>query len=73
LKPEGSEPRAQAQWHFREVSRERAKKMTGAKKKLRADKLIPITVASSKPAAPAESGTDLQPTAKSSAKTTKQS
>src|SRR5207247_6422168 len=24
LKPEGSEPRAQAQWHFREVSRERA-------------------------------------------------
>jgi polyphosphate kinase len=72
LKPEGSEPRAQAQWHFREVSRERAKKMTGSKKKLRADKLIPITVASDKPAAPAEFGTDLQPTSKSSAKTTKQ-
>jgi len=45
LKPEGTEPRAQAQWHFREVSRERAKKMTGPKKKLRADKLIPVTVA----------------------------
>src|SRR5438105_2087275 len=73
LKPEGSEPRAQAQWHFREVSRERTKKMTGSKKKLRADKLIPITVASDKPAAPAESGTDLQPTSKFPAKTTKQS
>ena len=45
LKPEGAEPRAQAQWHFREVSRERAKKMTGSKKKLRADKLTPINVA----------------------------
>jgi polyphosphate kinase len=45
LKPEGTEPRAQAQWHFREVSRERAKKMTKSKKKLRADKLVPITVA----------------------------
>jgi polyphosphate kinase len=43
LKPEGQEPRAQAQWHFREASRERAKKMTGSKKKLRTDKLIPIT------------------------------
>src|SRR5881296_3847637 len=62
LKPEGSEPSAQAQWHFREVSRERTKKMTGSKKKLRADKLIPITVASDKSAAPAESGTDQQPT-----------
>ena len=62
LKPEGSEPRAQAQWHFREVSRERAKKMTRSKKKLRAaDKLIPITVVSDMPAAPAESGTDSQP------------
>jgi polyphosphate kinase len=71
LKPEGSEPRAQAQWHFREVSRERTKKMTGSKKKSRADKLIPITIASDQPAAPAESGTDLQPTSKSSAKTTK--
>src|SRR5881296_647765 len=44
LKPEGSEPSAQAQWHFREVSRERTKKMTGSKKKSRADKLIPISV-----------------------------
>jgi hypothetical protein len=52
LKPEGSEPRAQAQWHFREVSRERTKKMTGSKKKkLRADKLIPITEAIQPPAA----------------------
>jgi polyphosphate kinase len=45
LKPEGSEPRAQAQWHFREISRERAKKMSGSKKKLRAAKLTPIMVA----------------------------
>jgi polyphosphate kinase len=51
LKPEGQEPRAQAQWHFREVSRERAKKMTGTRKKLRADKLIPITEAIQPPAA----------------------
>ena len=49
LKPEGTEPRAQAQWHFREASRERAKKMTGSKKKLRADKLIPMTVATDPP------------------------
>jgi len=73
LKPEGSEPRAQAQWHFREVSRERAKKMTGSKEKLRADKLIPITVASDKPAAPAASRTDPQPAPKPSAETTKKS
>src|SRR6201984_1704284 len=45
LKPEGSEPRAQAQWHFREVSRERTKKLSGSKKKQRADQLIPITLA----------------------------
>jgi polyphosphate kinase len=44
LKPEGPEPRAQAQWHFREVSRERAKKQV-RKKPAPADKLIPITVA----------------------------
>ena len=43
LKPEGPETRAQAQWHFRERSRERAKKL-GRKKTPRADKLIPITV-----------------------------
>src|SRR5438128_3245811 len=73
LKPEGSEARAQAQWHFREVSRERVKQMTGSKKKLRADKLIPITVASDKSAALAESGPDQQPTSTPSAKTTKQS
>ncbi|PYL03340.1 MAG: polyphosphate kinase 1 [Verrucomicrobia bacterium] len=70
LKPEGSEPRAQAQWHFREVSRERAKKMTGSKKKSRADKLIPITVASDKPAAPAQSRTDPQPAPSAFAKAT---
>src|SRR5213596_1809685 len=44
LKPEGEEPRRQAQWLFREVSRERTKKLTGSKKKVRADKLIPISV-----------------------------
>src|SRR5213596_3049577 len=44
LKPEGPEPRRQAQWQFREVSRERTKKLTGSKKKVRADKLIPISV-----------------------------
>jgi len=70
LKPEGSEPRAQAQWHFREVSRERTKKMTGSKKKLRADKLIPIMVASDKPAAPAESGSNPQPASSAFAKAT---
>jgi polyphosphate kinase len=54
LKPEGKEARAQAQWHFREASRERRKKMSGSKKKLRADKLVPITVADAKSAAAAE-------------------
>jgi len=44
LKPEGTEARAQAQWHFRERSRERAKKLS-RKKTPPADKLIPITVA----------------------------
>jgi polyphosphate kinase len=44
LKPEGTEPRAQAQWHFRERSRERAKKL-GRKKIPPAENLIPITVA----------------------------
>jgi len=44
LKPEGTEARAQAQWHFRERSRERAKKL-GRKKTPPVDKLIPITVA----------------------------
>src|SRR5437868_12104523 len=43
LKPEGPEPREQAQWHFREQSRERAKKQTTSKKK-RADRLVPIVV-----------------------------
>jgi polyphosphate kinase len=72
LKPEGSEPRAQAQWHFREVSRERTRKMTASKKKLRADKLIPMTVASDKPVAPAATGTDRQPKSTSSVITSKQ-
>src|SRR2546422_9836608 len=44
LKPEGPEPSRQAQWQFREVTRERAKKL-GRKKSPPADKLIPITVA----------------------------
>jgi polyphosphate kinase len=44
LTPEGPEPRRQAQWQFREVSRERTKKLTGSKKKSRADKLVPISV-----------------------------
>ena len=44
LKPEGPEPSRQAQWQFREVSRERTKKLAGSKKKARADKLIPISV-----------------------------
>src|SRR6266705_2948778 len=54
LKPEGPEPSRQAQWQLREVSRERTKKLTGSKKKARADKLIPISVVheDSIPAAP---------------------
>jgi polyphosphate kinase len=48
LRPEGPESRAQAQWHFREVSRERAKK-AGRKKTPPPDKLIPITDAPPKP------------------------
>src|SRR5881275_644190 len=50
LKPEGPEPSRQAQWQFREVSRERTKKLTGSKKKNRADKLIPISVVNENPA-----------------------
>jgi polyphosphate kinase len=69
LKPEGKEPRAQAQWHFREVSRERMKKMSGSKKKLRADKLIPITDADAKSVAAAER----QPGSPAPATTPKQS
>jgi len=61
LKPEGSEPPAQAQWHFREVSRERAKKMTDSKKKMRADKLIPITAVDEKIGS-AATGNDREPT-----------
>ena len=44
LKPEGEEPRRQAQWQFREVSRERMKKLGGSTKKTRADRLVPIAV-----------------------------
>src|SRR5213594_2139600 len=50
LKPEGPEPSRQAQWQFREVSRERTKKLTGSKKKPRADKLVPISVVHENPA-----------------------
>src|SRR5207244_8081596 len=44
LKPEGPEPRRQAQWQFREVSRERTKKLTGSKKKSRVEKLVMISI-----------------------------
>src|SRR6266480_4866093 len=44
LGPEGAEPRRQAQWQFREVSRERTKKHGGSTKKARADRLVPIAV-----------------------------
>jgi Polyphosphate kinase len=44
LKPEGNEPRAQAQWHFRQRSREQTKKQSKAKKES-GIKLIPITEA----------------------------
>lgn len=55
LQPEGPEPRRQAQWQFREVSRERMKKLTGSKKPARADRLVPITVVrEDKPAAPTQ-------------------
>jgi len=47
LKPEGNEPRAQAQWHFRERSREQTKKQSKAKKKS-GIRLIPITEAKEK-------------------------
>src|SRR5260370_11774298 len=53
LKPEGKEPRAQAQWHFREVSRERTKKMRVSKKKLSPDKLIPNQDADARSVPPA--------------------
>ena len=54
LAPEGTEPRRQAQWQFREVSRERTKKLGGSTKKARADRLVPIAVVkeSGAPAAP---------------------
>ena len=44
LKPEGTEPREQAQLQFRERSRRQSKKQSRSKKE-RAAKLIPITVA----------------------------
>lgn len=52
LQPEGPEPRRQAQWQFREVSRERMKKLSGTKKQARADRLVPITVVPADGAAP---------------------
>jgi polyphosphate kinase len=42
LKPEGKEPRAQAQWHFRQQSREQTKKLSKAKKRSGL-RLVPIT------------------------------
>jgi polyphosphate kinase len=79
LKPEGSEPRAQAQWHFREASRERARKMSGSKKKLHAAKLTPITVATDSPVTPnpeaqstQKSGRSAMPESGSSASATTQ-
>jgi len=42
LKPEGKENRSQAQWHFRERSRARAKRLTPAKEKSR-DRLRPLS------------------------------
>src|SRR3954468_8626398 len=44
LKPEGQEPRAQAQWHFRERSRQQSKKQSQAKKQP-GIRLTPITEA----------------------------
>ena len=48
FKPEGLEQRSQAQWHFREVTRERAKRQ-GRIKPPPAEKLIPITIAPEQP------------------------
>lgn len=44
LKPEGQEPRAQAQWHFRERSRQQSKRQSQSKKQP-AIRLTPITEA----------------------------
>jgi polyphosphate kinase len=49
VKPEGPEEPSQAQWHFREVTRARAKKQGSRAKPAPADKLIPITVAPEPP------------------------
>jgi polyphosphate kinase len=49
LMPEVSEERSQAQWHFREKSRERAKKLGRKKTAAPADKLVPMTVAPEPP------------------------
>jgi polyphosphate kinase len=48
LKPEGKEPRAQAQWHFRQQSREQTKKLSKAKKRSGL-RLVPITEPKVKP------------------------
>src|SRR5437667_261321 len=53
LQPEGPEPSRQAQLQFREVRRERTKKLTGSKKKARADTILPISVVHQDPATPA--------------------
>src|SRR5438128_4516718 len=72
LNPDGAEPRAQAPRHFLEVSRTSTTDSTGSKKKLRADKLIPITVPEEKSAAPSTSGTDRHPSSTPSATTSKE-
>jgi polyphosphate kinase len=54
LKPEGAEPRRQAQWQFREVSRERMKKLSSSTKKARVDRLIPVAVVDEAAAAAAK-------------------
>ena len=43
LKPEGTEPREQAQLQFRQRSRRRAEKVNKPKRTVRAAKLTPIT------------------------------
>src|SRR5213594_1067723 len=73
LKPEGTEPREQAQLQFRERSRRLAEKTPKPKRTAPAEKLTPITSIADKSAAPAESGADRQPTPMPAATPTKQS
>jgi polyphosphate kinase len=48
LKPEGKEPRAQAQWHFRQRSREQTKKLSRVEQPSGL-RLVPITIEKLKP------------------------